>query len=245
LIIAAISDVHSPRHFEDFVKAVDQLDALTEKPDLFLIAGDMIHRGDIDEYKKVSNVFFGKVDCPIVACFGNNEYTEQREKLKQSVKNVRFLDDQSMILEFPMKEWDRNMSVGIIGTTGSLETPTKWQQSHIPNIQRIYQHRVDLVDRHLTRMKTDFRILLMHYSPTYETLEGENPRFYSSMGWNIYENVLEKRKPDLVIHGHSHRGKRMAWVSTVPVFNAALAVNNKILVIDTDTIKPGLTRFVG
>jgi len=93
-------------------------------------------------------------------------------------------------------------------------------------------------------MKTDFRILLMHYSPTYKTLEGENPRFYSSMGWNIYENVLMNRKPDLVIHGHSHKGLKMAWVDSVPVFNAAFTVNGKILVIDTDTIKPGLARYV-
>jgi len=149
LIIAAISDVHSPRHFEDFVKAIDHLDALDTKPHLFLIAGDMINRGEIEEYEKVSNVLFGKMNCPIVACFGNNEFTEQRDEIKRTVKNVKFLDDQSMILEFPIKEWDRKMSVGIVGTTGSLETPTMWQKSHIPNIDRIYQNRVDAIDGNL------------------------------------------------------------------------------------------------
>jgi len=244
MIIAATSDVHSPRHFESFLKAVDDFDAVGTKPHLFLIAGDMVHRGDAAEYEKVNNVMFGKIMCPIVACFGNNEYVEKRDSIKQQLNSIQFLDDQTLSMRVRVPGADRDLVVGIVGTTGSLETPTHWQRSNVPNIDRIYAERITMVERALSNMRADFKIVLMHYSPTYRTLEGENPRFYTSMGWNVYENVLIRQKPNLVLHGHSHRGSRTAWVDGVPVFNVALPVNKKIVIIDTDNLKPGLTRFV-
>ena len=85
----------------------------------------------------------------------------------------------------------------------------------------------------------------MHYAPTYKTLEGENPRFYGGLGWNAFENVIIEMKPDLVVHGHSHKGKKFAWVDKVPVFNVSFPVNEKkIVIIDTDELKPGLTKFI-
>lgn len=235
MLIAATGDVHSPRYYGEFVSAVERLQI---KPDLFLIVGDMVHRGEISEYEKVYNVLFGKITCPIVACFGNNEFQQLREELKQKYKDVRFLDDQSIILTIG------TASVGIFGTTGSLDTPTPWQKANVPNIEKIYQSRYELADKHLQRMLTQFKILLMHYSPTYKSLAGENPRFFSSMGSQIYENILNARKPSLVLHGHSHRGTRMVWIDTVPVFNVSLPLNREIVVIDTDKLKPGLARFV-
>jgi Icc-related predicted phosphoesterase len=244
LIIAATSDVHSPRRFDVFLKAVDDMEVLEVRPHIFLIAGDMVHRGETEEYEKVYNAMFGKITCPIVACFGNNEFTEKREDLKQRFRNIRFLDDQSINVPVSLPGASREFYVGIVGTTGSLETPTPWQRANIPNIERIYTERITMVERHLNHMRADFKILLMHYTPTYKTLEGENPRFYSSMGWNVYENVIIRQKPNLVLHGHSHRGTKKAWVDSVPVFNVSLPLNGKIVIIDTEKLKPGLEKFV-
>ncbi len=235
MLIAATSDAHVPLYYEEFVRAVENLKV---KPDLFLISGDMIHRGDLDEYQKVYNVLFGKIFCPIVACFGNNEYQQLRDQVKEKFKEIRFLDDQSIIVKAG------GVDVGIFGTTGSLETPTPWQKTNIPNIEKIYEDRIMLAEKHLNRLPRKFRILIMHYSPTYKTLQGENPRFFSSMGNQLYENVINSQKPNLVLHGHSHRGTKNAWVNTVPVFNVALPLNRGIVIIDTDKLKPGLAKFV-
>ncbi len=235
MIIAAVSDIHTPRYYDEFVVALDQM---AIKPHLFLIAGDMVHRGDMSEYEKVYNALFGKVSCPIIACFGNNEYQQIREDVKQKFREIRFLDDQSIVVDIG------DMHIGIFGSTGSLETPTPWQKANIPNIERIYQQRMELADKHLYRMAGMFKIMLMHYAPTYRTLEGENPRFFSSMGNQFYENVINTRKPNLVIHGHSHRGTKMAWMDTVPIFNVAFPLNREIVMIDTDKLKPGLAKFV-
>lgn len=235
MIIAATSDIHLPKNYNEFLRAFDRLNV---KPDLFLLAGDMVHRGDVYEYEKVHNLLFGKVFCPIVACFGNNEFQEFRDLVKRKFREIKFLDDQSIELK------TGNETVGIFGTTGSLETLTPWQRAHMPQLEKTYRLRIELADKHLQRMNTKIKILLMHYAPTYKTLEGENPRFYSSMGNQLFENVINARKPTLVVHGHSHRGTKLAWVDAVPVFNVNFSVNNEIVVIDTEKIKPGLAKFV-
>ena len=238
MIIAATGDAHSPQYFEGFVRAVDSLKV---KPDLFLMVGDMVNRGDLKEYDKIYNTLFGKVSCPIVSCFGNNEFQEIREEIKKRYTDIKFLDDQSIILTIG------SQAVGIIGTTGSLDTPTPWQKANVPNIEKIYQQRVSFVDSHLQRMVLDIplTIVLMHYAPTFKTLEGENPRFYTSQGSQLYENVIVQRKPSVVIHGHSHRGTKQAWVDTVPIFNVSLPLNRQIVVIDTEKdLKPGIAKFV-
>jgi Icc-related predicted phosphoesterase len=236
MIIAATGDVHSPRYFGDFVKAVDSLKA---KPQLMLLLGDMIDRGQIEEYERIYNTFFGKITCPIVACFGNNEYQDLREQLKQKYKEIKFLDDEATVIQIG------SLSVGIVGTTGSLDEPTRWQKANIPNIENIYRSRITLVDNLLQRMRTDITILMIHYAPTYKILEGENPNFYKNMGSIAYEQVLINRKPTLVLTGHSHRGLKSTWVDTVPVFNVAFPLNKQIVVIDTEKdLKPGITRFI-
>ncbi|HKZ45541.1 MAG TPA: metallophosphoesterase, partial [archaeon] len=66
-----------------------------------------------------------------------------------------------------------------------------------------------------------------------------------SLGSQVYEKVFWERKPDLVVHGHSHRGTKRAWVDTVPVFNVAMPLNREIVIIDTEKdLKPGIARFV-
>lgn len=236
MIIAATSDAHIPMYYEELARAIDNL---TVRPDLFLIAGDMIHRGSIEEYQKVYNMLFGKVFCPIVACFGNNEYQELRDKVKNEFKDIRFLDDQSIIVKAA------GIDVGIYGTTGSLENPTPWQKANIPNIEKIYEERIILAEKHLNRLPRQFRILLMHYAPTYKTMENENHRFFSSLGNQLYENVINSQKPNLVIHGHIHRGGvKQVWIGATPVFNVALPFNREIVVIDTEKLKTGIAKFV-
>ncbi len=237
MIIAATSDIHSPSFYEDFVISIDNMQV---KPDLFLLAGDMIERGHPpEEYERVYNVLFGKISCPIISCFGNTEFIPDiRTQIKQKVKDIRFLDNESLTIKFNI------MSVGIVGTIGGLDIPTNWQRTNIPNIEKLYQERMQAVDKHLHRMMTHYRIVLMHYAPTYKTLAGENPRFYGGMGSQMYENLFLQRKPNLVIHGHSHRGSKFAWVDTVPVFNVSFPINREIVIIDTEKIKPGLAKFV-
>ena len=238
MIIAATGDIHSPRYFDLFVKAIEDLHI---NPDLFLLVGDVIERGKVEEYQKVYNVLFGKIKCPIVACFGNDEFGyDTRILIENQVPDIKFIDDETLIFEINDK------SVGIVGSLGSLDRPTFWQRTNMPEIYEVYKKRIETVDNLLSELKADLRILLIHYAPTYKILEGENPRIYTELGCNDYEKILLERKPDIVITGHSHKGKKEVWITTVPVFNVALPLNQEIVIIDTEkNLKPGLEKFIG
>lgn len=235
MIIAATSDIHLPKNYQDFMFAVDRM---RKRPDLFLVAGDVVDRGESGEYDKFYNIIFGKFNCPIFACFGNGEFRQMQEELKSKYRDIRFLDDRSDTVMVGGKKVD------IFGTTGSLDEPTPWQKANIPNIESVYRGRLQATDRALERMNADVKILLIHYAPTHKTLVGENPSYFSTMGSNVYENVIERRKPTLVVHGHSHHGQKQAWVGMTPVFNVSFPLNREIVIIDTEQIKPGLAKFV-
>lgn len=237
MLIAAVSDIHTPNFFDQYVKTVEDLQ---KKPNLFLLSGDIIHHGKVEEYQKVYNVLFGKITCPIVACFGNEEFGEEtRMLIKNQNPDIKFLDDESLILEIDEK------SVGIVGSVGSLDRPTFWQRNNIPDVYDIYKKRIETVEKLLTSLNTDMKILLIHYAPTYKILEGEDPKAFPELGSKAYERVIIEQKPTLVITGHSHKGRKEAWIDTVPIFNVAFPLNRDIVVIDTEKdLKPGLEKFL-
>jgi len=236
--ILACSDVHSPTFYKEFLRS---LESFNDKVDLIILAGDMVERDvvekEVEEYKKIYNSFFGKFFVPIVAVFGNTEFEEYRDRIKTEASGIKFLDDQYIELRIGEE------NVLIFGTTGSLDEPTKWQKSHVPNITQLYKSRVHKARSVLKNYK-GFKILVTHYAPTYKTLEGENPFFYQSLGSVEMEMVILETKPNLVIHGHSHFGKKFAWIDTVPVFNVAFPVNKELVLIDTEKIKPGIQKFL-
>ncbi|MEM5807056.1 MAG: metallophosphoesterase [Candidatus Aenigmatarchaeota archaeon] len=237
MLIAATSDIHSPKYYEQFVRTID---FMTQRVDLFLLAGDIVDRGNIEEYQKVLNAMFGKVNCPIIACFGNSEFgREYTEKIKDRYKQITFLEDESIILEINDKK------IGIVGTKGSLDRPTFWQSKNLPGIEEEYTKRVEKVKKLISELRCDIKILLTHYAPTYKILEGENINAYPELGSQEMEKAILETKPNLVICGHAHKGKRQAWIDSIPVFNVGLMLNNKIVIIDTEKdLKYGLEKFV-
>ncbi|MEM5799260.1 MAG: metallophosphoesterase [Candidatus Aenigmatarchaeota archaeon] len=237
MIIAATSDIHSPTYYEQFVRAID---FMSSRPDIFLLAGDIVDRGKIEEYQKILNAMFGKVNCPIIACFGNSEFgKEYTDKIKEKYKQIIFLEDESITLDIDDKK------IGIVGTKGSLDRPTFWQSRNIPGIEEEYAKRIEKMKQLLFELKTDIKILLTHYVPTYKILEGENINTYPELGSQEMEKVILETKPNLVICGHAHKGKRQAWVDSIPIFNVGLVLNNKIVLIDIDKdLKYGLEKFI-
>ena len=91
MLFATTADIHSPVYYDLFVKSINNLQ---KQPDLFLIAGDLIDRnstrdtGPFKELRRVSNVMFGKISCPIFACFGNNEFEQDWNEIKKQNSEI-------------------------------------------------------------------------------------------------------------------------------------------------------------
>ena len=226
--ILAISDVHYPRFAEDFKTAIKN----HECPDLFLMAGDMINRGDADGYTDILNVIedqFG-TDLRIVGCFGNEEYAEVRKRIFAIIRQrMELLDEKSLTLTFD------ELKIGIVGTQGSLDKPTSWQRENIPGIREKFARRADRASTLLKKLvgSVDRRILLMHHSPCTETCQGEDIRSFAWLGSRKFYTVVKTEQPDLVIHGHVHNSiVHEAEVGATLIRNVALPAVGDLTKLD-------------
>ncbi len=229
--ILAVGDVHGEKYLESFRAALGR----SPSADLVLLAGDMTERNDLEAYGRVLEAVQSKIDAPIISVFGNEEWSESHEDYRKRFP-ITFLHDEDITLDmapFPTR---------IIGSTGSLDTPTWWQRSHLPNITREYAARVQLLDQLLEG--EDFRILLTHYAPTYRTLVGEGESYWDQLASRRMEEVILRRRPELVIHGHAHKGLPYVDLRTeqttladfrkvrmIPVFNVAFPIKEEITVL--------------
>jgi Icc-related predicted phosphoesterase len=223
LKIAAVSDIHSPKNLGLLTKALSSVDL--KSIDLVVLAGDIIYKGEIGGVEGVVEAI--RVDCPIVAVFGNEEYEHLHEDIrKRALGKIRFLEEETYVLESGGK------TLGIVASKGSLDRPTFWQTKNMQNIWRTYNETREKVGKLISELKSDYKCLLLHYPPTYKTLVGEIPSQYPELGSKKYEKLILNNRLDFVIHGHAHRGKSYAEVANTPVYNVALPLTGRITIIE-------------
>ncbi|MHA1379877.1 MAG: metallophosphoesterase family protein [Candidatus Helarchaeota archaeon] len=233
--ILACSDIHSPKYLKAFKESLKQV---KKKIDLVLFAGDLILKGKYTEIAKIVDIIDKYEFGPILSVFGNEEYNTIHEKILDLASNkIIFLKDESKILTIGTK------TIGIVGSKGSLDRPTYWQSKYMPGITKVYSDRIKTIEGLLENLKANFKILLLHYPPTYITLYGEKQHAYPSIGCRRLEPVLKKFPPDVVIHGHSHVGRKFAYFGSIPIYNVAFPLRKSITLIELPTKGSILSYF--
>jgi Icc-related predicted phosphoesterase len=209
LVLAATSDVHSPRYLLEFLGALGRHSGECRDVRLFLFAGDMVEKGRVAALRPVVEAVRSR--CPrarIVAVFGNEEYMDREQLFIQRYREIIWLNDSYMTLEYG------DLRLAIYGTRGAIDKPTQWQERHIPGIRRIYAERI----RRLRTTVADLRkrgytvIVLTHYAPTTLTVEGEDPSIWPYLASREMEKAILETRPALVIHGHAHHARRLEAV---------------------------------
>jgi Icc-related predicted phosphoesterase len=67
------------------------------------------------------------------------------------------------------------------------------------------------------------RVVLLHYSPIPETVQGENPEIFSFLGSSRLARPIDDYGADAVFHGHAHHGSLEGRTEKgVPVYNVAM-----------------------
>ena len=120
--------------------------------------------------------------------------------------------------------------VGIAGTKGFVGG---FPGSHIPDfgeplLREVYAQSMaeaEALDAALREIAMcPFRIVLLHYAPTTETLEGERRDIWAFLGTDRLAVPIAEHAPDLVLHGHAHAGTFEGRVGEVPVYNVSVPV---------------------
>jgi Icc-related predicted phosphoesterase len=81
----------------------------------------------------------------------------------------------------------------------------------------------------LARLRTDKKIVVLHYAPIEGTVEGEPREIYPYLGCSRLEEPLGRYRVTAVLHGHAHNGQPEGRTSTdVPVYNVALPLMRRL-----------------
>ena len=122
------------------------------------------------------------------------------------------------------------LELGVVGTKGFVGG---FPDSQLPDfgepiLRQVYRDttaEVEAINSGLAEISgCDHRIVLLHYAPTTTTLEGEPRVIWAFLGTDRMAPPIGERRPDVVLHGHAHRGTFEGRIGEVPVYNVAVEV---------------------
>lgn len=223
--IAAAGDVHAaPARRAELEAAFAEVDA-----DLVLLAGDLTTHGEPRQAAVLAKAA-GRCEAPILAVLGNHDHHEGRAEEVTSVlrdAGIDVLDRDARTLEL------NGIDVGVVGTKGFIGG---FPGSSLPDfgeplLRRAYAEttaEVLALERGLQEV-THFalRIVLLHYAPVVETLEGEPLGIQTYLGCGRLATPIAEYQPDLVLHGHAHAGSFEGAIGETPVYNVAIQVTGR------------------
>ncbi len=238
--LLATADVHSPKYLGLYLESLRAVDTSV---DAVIWAGDMIYRGRVEALREVLEATKREFpDTPIIAVFGNEEYWGLEEKLRKAYPEVTWLDDELAVINVKGA-----VKLGVVGTRGALDRPTRWQRTHMPHLWRVYSERPKKIESLVQKAKSKASLVIVvsHYALAQANLEGEPRSIWPELGSRQMEEAIRRSKPDAGIHGHAHNSKNLETrVDGVPVYNVSIVARKSVALIDVERAKHGLELFM-
>lgn len=219
--IAAVGDVHFDRASRGRLSS--HLSLLKGRADLLLIAGDLTQTGHIEEGRILARDL-SSCPVPVIAVLGNHDYhMEQEKELCDALAEAGV-----QVLEREVAEFDiHGESVGIVGLKGFGggfvgACASDFGEPEMKIFIRHTKAQSEFIVEALRNLNTDYRVVLLHYSPIADTLHGERREIYPFLGSYLLGEGIDEGSCHIVFHGHAHRGvERGETPGGVPVRNVA------------------------
>jgi uncharacterized protein len=222
--IAAAGDVHCRE--SQRVEIGRAFAALEGTADLVLLAGDLTTCGEPSE-AEILAAACEPLSVPVIAVLGNHDFHVGRAAevaATLDAAGIEVLDRAATVHEVCGHE------VGIVGGKGFVGG---YGASHLPDfgeplLREVYAETsrdVEGLDRGLREIvNCPLRIVLLHYSPSETTLEGERRDIWAFLGTDRLAAPIVEHQPDFVLHGHAHSGRLEGRIGEVPVYNVSVPV---------------------
>ncbi len=223
--IAAVGDVHYGTKSSHRLRS--SFSQLKEHADIFMIAGDLTQSGTTEEAAiLVEDLAVVKV--PVVVVLGNHDYHQNQQleihKLLQS-SGVYSLEGNSVEFEI------QGRSIGIVGLKGFGggffgACVTEFGEPEMKLFAHYGRLQAEILRKALESLSTDYKFVLLHFSPVEGTLHGERREIYPFLGsYLLAEAVDSIQGVNAVFHGHAHLGvEKSETPGGVPVWNVAQRV---------------------
>lgn len=237
--IAAAGDVHATERVRPRIQ--EAFDHVAGAADVIMLAGDLTMHGEPEEAVVVADAC-RSLGVPVYTVLGNHDYHANK------VGEVTSLLEGAGIVVLE-RSWTvaslNGTELGVVGTKGFVGG---FPGSTLPDfgeplLRQVYAetgHDVAALEEGLAAIDNcPLRVVLLHYSPTMSTLQGEPDTIWTFLGSNRLDGPIQKHKPDLVLHGHAHEGTFAGAIGSVPVYNVAVHVMRRdFFVFELDSDAP-------
>ena len=225
LRVAAVGDLHCrDEQAGRFRKLVQHVNATA---DVLLLCGDLTDHGTQSEGKTLADELAG-LRVPCAAVMGNHDFehnTVDQVWAELARVGVRMLDGDHVI-------FDKVLGVaGVKGFGGGFGSATLQAFGEAPTksfVQESVSESLKL-EAALSQLDTPKKIVILHYSPVVETLEGENVEIRAFLGTSRLTSPIDQFRADVVFHGHAHHGSLEGKTpGGIPVYNVSMPLLTKV-----------------
>ena len=218
--IAATADLHFSPTNQAALR--EQLNRARDEADVLVIAGDLTNYGQPEEMDPLLNALV-RLRVPTVTVLGNHDFESGREQelmKMMSGAGIKVLDGSA---------YERD-GVGFAGTKGFVggfgrSVLTAFGEPEIKTFVRASIDEALKLERGMSQLRTEKRVVVLHYSPIAETVQGEAPEIMPFMGTSRLAEVIDRNGANFVVHGHAHHGTPDGKTAAgVPVHNVAITL---------------------
>jgi Icc-related predicted phosphoesterase len=225
--VAAAGDIHCAEPLRERITRA--FADLRGHADVVLLAGDLTTHGEPEEAAVLADAC-RDVDVPVFAVLGNHDYHANRCDEVIAVleeAGITVLQRSYAVCEVGGLELGIVGCKGFVGGFPGAELPDFGE----PLLREVYAEttrEVEAIEQGLEAVAGCHRVVvLLHYAPIPETLVGEPETIWAFLGSSRLAAPISAHRPDLVLHGHAHRGSFDGSLGPVPVRNVAVHVLGK------------------
>ena len=221
--VAALGDLHCARTSAGRFQPL--FTQISEAADMVLLAGDLTDTGQPDEARILARELT-TLRVPGVAVLGNHDFESGHQEEVSHILSESGLT----VLDGEACEVNGIGIAGVKGFAGGFGTAAlgPWGE---PMIKQFVHEAVNeslKLEASLARLRSAKQVVLLHYSPVRETVEGEPLEIYPFVGSSRLEEPITRFPVSMVVHGHAHRGRHEGRTKNgVPVYNVSLPLLNR------------------
>jgi Icc-related predicted phosphoesterase len=224
--IAAVADLHFGRaEYGPPLRAL--FGEVVEQADVLALCGDLTDTGEPEEARALARVL-ATASIPTVAVLGNHDY-----QVNKMGEVSRILTDAGLhILDGSSYEVFGVGFAGVKGFAGGFGRGAlgPWGEEVIKAFVQEALNEALKLETALARLRSQRRVVLLHYSPIQGTVEGEPKEIYPYLGSSRLEEPLGRYPVDAVFHGHAHHGTPEGRTQGgVPVYNVSIGLLQRLL----------------
>ena len=223
--LAAVGDLHLT--LPDIGKVAQRFKGVNDAADVLLLLGDLTDNGQPDEARLLLRELREVVAIPVVAVLGNHDQHSGKAaevKVLLTEGGIRILDGDTFTLEV------RGETLGIVGAKGfqggfGSNAVAPGYEPAVDVWVREAEQEAGKIAHGLAQLRTDYRVVMLHYSPVRATVQGEDPEIVPFMGASRLCEPIDRLGASMVIHGHSHHGSHKGLTpGGIPVYNVAASL---------------------